>query len=119
MSWNTAAVADGSYDLRVVTTDNAGLTFTSAIRHGATSTATPPTVTHHLPDSPQYGASAWNAGCSAAGGDGLRYRGRRALGTVQSVTVTHPTLERQPLLERERRAPTHDASGLDQLGAST
>ena len=29
-SWNTTAQADGQYDLRVVTTDNAGNTFTSA-----------------------------------------------------------------------------------------
>src|SRR4029077_13367147 len=30
VSWNTSAVADGLYDLRIVTTDNAGNTFTSA-----------------------------------------------------------------------------------------
>ena len=30
MSWDTTAVADGLYDLRVITTDNVGNTFTSA-----------------------------------------------------------------------------------------
>ena len=28
-SWNTTTFSDGLYDLRVITTDNAGLTFTS------------------------------------------------------------------------------------------
>jgi hypothetical protein len=31
ISWNTTAVADGLYDLRVVTTDNVGNTFTSSL----------------------------------------------------------------------------------------
>ena len=31
VAWDTTAVADGLYDLRVVTTDNAGNTFTSAL----------------------------------------------------------------------------------------
>src|SRR5205807_385154 len=31
VAWDTTAVADGLYDLRVITTDNAGNTFTSAL----------------------------------------------------------------------------------------
>ena len=32
VSWNTSALADGDYDLRVITTDDAGNSFTSATR---------------------------------------------------------------------------------------
>ena len=31
VNWDTTAVADGLYDLRVITTDNVGNTFTSAL----------------------------------------------------------------------------------------
>ena len=32
VNWNTSALSDGDYDLRVITTDDAGNTFTSATR---------------------------------------------------------------------------------------
>ena len=60
VNWNTSALAQGSYDLRVVTTDNAGLSFTSAIRTVSVDT-TAPTVSIAFPvDGGAYNATQLN-----------------------------------------------------------
>ena len=68
-SWNTAALGDGSYDLRVVTTDNAGLTFTSAVRTVQVDTTAPSVAITFPVDDGFYDDTNWNAGCVAGSGD--------------------------------------------------
>jgi hypothetical protein len=56
-SWNTTAVSDGLYDLRVVTTDNAGNTFTSPlvqVRVDNTAPSVTPNITGTLGDNGWY-----------------------------------------------------------------
>ena len=85
VSWSTTALADGNYDVRVVTTDNAGLTFTSATRTVFVD-STPPTIGVAFPvNGSVYNASGWAAGCVTNDVCGIASDG---LGTVASVTVT-------------------------------
>jgi hypothetical protein len=51
-SWSTATFSDGLYDLRVITTDNAGLTFTSPTVTNVLVDNTAPTVTLALANGP-------------------------------------------------------------------
>ncbi len=63
VNWNAGALAQGNYDLRVITTDNAGNTFTSPTRTVFVD-STPPTVAITFPaDGGAYNATGYNAGC--------------------------------------------------------
>ncbi|MGZ7018438.1 MAG: Ig-like domain-containing protein [Acidimicrobiia bacterium] len=86
VSWDTSVLTQGSYDLRVVTTDNAGLTFTSATRTVFVDSV-PPTVTIVKPiDGGAYNAAGWATGCAT--NDICGTASDTAPGTVSSVTVT-------------------------------
>ena len=101
-SWNTTGLADGNYDIRVTTTDNAGNAFTSP-NITINIDRTPPTVSITFPANPQYGADAWN--CRLPGGTGdICGTASDGFGSVTDVTVTVRRNERpQPVLERHRR----------------
>ena len=86
VSWNTGTLPQGNYDLRVVTTDRAGNTFTSPIRTVFVD-STPPTVTITFPvDGGAYNSTGWNAGCPTNQMCGTA--ADTAPGTVASVSVT-------------------------------
>src|SRR6202011_6096057 len=73
VSWNTTAVADGLYDLRVITTDNAGNTFTSALVTNVRVDNTNPTgsVTAPAASANVRGAALTVSSNSADGGSGV------------------------------------------------
>ncbi len=83
VTWNTSALA-GSYDLRVITKDDAGNTFTSATRTVAVD-STPPTVAITFPGDGAYNAAGFNATC-AVGVCGTA--ADASPGSVAGVTVT-------------------------------
>jgi hypothetical protein len=72
-SWNTTGVADGLYDLRVVTTDGAGNTFTSPlvqVRVDNTAPTITPTITGTLGDNGWYVSNvdlSWSVTDSGSG----------------------------------------------------
>ncbi len=72
-SWNTTLVADGLYDLRVVTADNAGNTFTSALVTNVRVDNTNPTgsVTAPAPSANVRGAAVAVTSSSADAGSGV------------------------------------------------
>ncbi len=85
VSWNTAALAQGAYDLRVITTDNAGKTFTSPSVVVFVDSA--PTASITFPaDNAKYNTTGWTAGCSSPGICGTA--ADTAPGTIASVKVT-------------------------------
>jgi large repetitive protein len=71
VSWDTTAVADGLYDLRVITTDNVGNTFTSAVVTNVTVDNTKPTNSISV-------QSASPAGAVFQNGNTIWYRGAAA-----------------------------------------
>ncbi len=73
MAWDTTAVADGLYDLRVITTDNAGNTFTSALVTNVRVDNTNPTgsVTAPAASANVRGAAVTVSSNSADGGSGV------------------------------------------------
>ncbi len=68
VSWDTTAVADGLYDLRVVTTDNVGNTFTSALVTNVRVDNTAPTIAVAV-------ASVSPSGSAYKSGSTVYYRG--------------------------------------------
>ena len=73
VSWDTTAVADGLYDLRVITTDNVGKTFTSALVTNVRVDNTNPTGSLTAPASSSNvtGAAVTVSSNSADGGSGV------------------------------------------------
>ena len=71
VNWDTTAVADGLYDLRVITTDNVGNTFTSAL-------VTNVRVDNTLPTNALTIASSSPAGAAFLNGTTVYYRGTAA-----------------------------------------
>ena len=73
IAWDTTAVADGLYDLRVITTDNAGNTFTSALVTNVRVDNTSPTgaVTAPAASANVRGAAVTVSSDSADGGSGV------------------------------------------------
>jgi large repetitive protein len=73
VNWDTTAVADGLYDLRVVTTDNAGNTFTSALVTNVRVDNTNPTgsITAPAASANVRGAAVTVSSSSADGGSGV------------------------------------------------
>ena len=73
VAWDTTAVADGLYDLRVVTTDNAGGTFTSALITNVRVDNTNPTgsITAPAASANVRGAAVTVSSDSADGGSGV------------------------------------------------
>ena len=63
-NWDTTAVADGLYDLRVITTDNVGNSFTSALVTNVTVDNTNPTNALTFPSSSPAGAAFLNGNTS-------------------------------------------------------
>ena len=74
-SWNTTPLTDGDYDLRVITTDEAGNTFTSATRTVTVDNAAPSTATLDvLPAAIRNGQELTGSGADATSGvDSLTY----------------------------------------------
>ena len=81
VAWDTTAVADGLYDLRVVTTDNAGNTFTSALVTNVRVDNTNPTgaVTAPAASANVRGAAVTVSSDSADAGSGVAQRAVPAL----------------------------------------
>ena len=73
VAWDTTAVADGLYDLRVITTDNAGNTFTSALVTNVRIDNTNPTgsITAPAASANVRGAAVTVSSDSADGGSGV------------------------------------------------
>jgi hypothetical protein len=67
-SWNTAALADGSYDLRAVATDDSGNTGTSAVAANRVVANALPTVAMGNPGSPLRGSVTLSATASSLAG---------------------------------------------------
>ncbi|HYZ93198.1 MAG TPA: Ig-like domain-containing protein, partial [Actinomycetota bacterium] len=66
--FDTTAVSDGLYDLRVLTVDNAGNSATSALTTDVRVDNTGPSAVFTFPAAATaYSASAWAAGCATAG----------------------------------------------------
>ncbi len=74
VAWDTTAVADGLYDLRVITTDNAGNTFTSALVTNVRVDNTNPTgsLTAPAASANVRGAAVTVSSNSADGGSGVQ-----------------------------------------------
>ncbi len=69
VSWNTTSLADGDYDLRVVTTDAAGNTFTSAVRTVTVDNTAPSSATlDALPGAIRNGQQLTGSGSDATSG---------------------------------------------------
>ncbi len=75
VNWNTTALGDGDYDLRVVTTDDAGNTFTSATRTVTVDNTAPSSATlDTLPDAVRNGQQLTGSAADAGSGvDSLTY----------------------------------------------
>ena len=109
VDWNTTALGDGDYDLRVVTTDDAGNTFNSATRtvtvdNTAPSSATLDTLPDAIRDGQQLTGSAADAG---SGVDSLTYLYCGAL--VHAVHADR-LLEHGPELRRHVDGPAADGT---------
>jgi hypothetical protein len=90
-SWDTTSVANGSYDLRVVTTDNAGNTFTSAVV-----TVTVSNTFQVTASSPQTAGAAFNVTITAKanGATNTNYTGSHTMtfsGPANAPDGTTPT----------------------------
>jgi hypothetical protein len=70
-SWNTMGVSDGLYDLRAVTTDNAGNTTNSSTVTNRRVDNTPPTATMTNPGSPITGTKSFDGTSTDTGGSGV------------------------------------------------
>jgi chitinase len=70
-SWNTTGVADGLYDLRAVTTDNAGNTTNSSSVVNRRVDNTAPTATMTNPGSPITGTKSFDGTSTDTGGSGV------------------------------------------------
>ena len=75
VNWNTTALSDGDYDLRVVTTDDAGNTFNSATRTVTVDNTAPSSATlDTLPDAVRNGQQLTGSAADAGSGvDSLTY----------------------------------------------
>jgi hypothetical protein len=73
VNWDTTPLADGLYDLRVITTDNAGNTFTSSLVNNVRVDNTRPTVSMTAPTNNSYlrGSSVTISANANDGGSGL------------------------------------------------
>jgi hypothetical protein len=70
-SWNTTGVSDGLYDLRAVTTDNAGNTTNSSTVTNRRVDNTAPTATMTNPGSPITGTKSFDGTSTDTGGSGV------------------------------------------------
>ena len=70
-SWDTTGVADGLYDLRSITTDNAGNTTTSSTVTNRRVDNTAPTATMTNPGSPITGSKTFDGTSTDTGGSGV------------------------------------------------
>ncbi len=84
VSFDSTAVADGVYDLRVVVTDAAGNVLNSAIVQNRRIDNTPPSSTTTFPaPAGVYNAAGWNAGCPAVGFCGTYSDSGSGIGQVE------------------------------------
>jgi chitinase len=70
-SWDTTAVSDGLYDLRALTTDNAGNTTASSVITSRRVDNTAPTATMTNPGSPITGTKSFDGTAADTGGSGV------------------------------------------------
>jgi hypothetical protein len=70
-SWDTTGVSDGLYDLRALTTDNAGNTKASSVAANRRVDNTAPTATMTNPGSPITGSKSFDGTSSDPGGSGV------------------------------------------------
>ena len=109
VTWDTTAVTDGLYDLRVITTDNAGNTFTSATIANVRVDNTVPTQSLALT-----GVSP--AGSAYLSGTNLFYRGTAA-GQLR-IRNTVADAARGPLPRRRARSAARRPAGRTRPGRS-
>jgi hypothetical protein len=84
VTWDTTAVADGLYDLRVITTDGVGRTATSAAVASIRVDNSDPASTVAFPaDATSYNGAGWSAGCATAGLCGTASDGGSGLQRVE------------------------------------
>lgn len=86
VTWNNSGLPPGSYDLRVITVDKAGLTFTSAVNTVFVDSVVPTVAISFPANNAFYNTTGWNAGCVT--NDVCGTAADTAPGSVSSVTLT-------------------------------
>ena len=104
-SWDTTPLTDGDYDLRVITTDQAGNTFTSATRTVTVDNTAPSAATlDALPAAIRNGQELTGSGADATSGvDSLTYL--YCAGTSCTPSTLDRLLHHRPRLQRHLDGP--------------